>query len=154
MFKIFKELESLRKQGRIHKKLIVRTRMLFIISAVFGFITIYNTVLRNVNIIGVLLLAILGFLFGFIIFSRMYTIKWDEQKSVVQTGKMDLIGFVVLGLYIGFEILLKMLLKDFYPVSAGTFIMSGMFGVFAGRITGMTIEIQEVFEQNNTEEDK
>ena len=82
---------------------------------------------------------------GIFIFSRMSPILWNEEQEMVETGRMDTIGYVVLGLYIVFEIGLRTALHDFFPLTATALILSGVFGVLFGRVIGTVVEIHRVY---------
>ncbi len=142
---IFKEVRLLKEAGKLHQKLITRTRTLFIISFILGAIVIYNLIFGAANplIVGVLIAT--GFVLGLFVFARMNVINWNEEEEVVQTGRMDTLGFVVLGLYIVFEISLRTFLKDYYADSATVFILAAIFGTILGRAVGTLIEIHRVF---------
>ena len=141
----FREVRVLREEGKLHKKLITRTRMLFIISAILFSVVAYNLIFRSVDLVVAGVLAFAGFLLGLLVFSRMNVVQWNEEDSVVQTGRMDVLGFTVLGLYIVFEIGLRTFLKDFYPASATPFLLAGIFGTLFGRAVGTVVEIHRVF---------
>lgn len=145
MFHILKETQMLMAAGKLHKKLITRTRMLFIISLILGAIVIYNLIFKSTNLFIVGGLVVVGFVLGLVIFSRMNVVNWNEEDEVLQIERMDRLGFVVLGLYIAFEVGLRTLLKDFYPVSATTFILAAIFGTLFGRAVGIIVEIRRVF---------
>ncbi|MFZ3044190.1 MAG: hypothetical protein WA058_03765 [Minisyncoccia bacterium] len=145
MLNILKETRILMAAGKIHKKLISRVSMLFIISLILGVIVIYNLIFKSANSLIVGGLVIAGFAFGLFIFSRMNVVNWNEEDEVLQVGRMDTLGFVILGLYIAFEIGLRTLLKDFYPASATTFILAAIFGTLLGRAVGTIVEIHRVF---------
>jgi hypothetical protein len=145
MLNILKEVRELRQAGKLHNKLIVRTRMLIIISLILGAIVIYNLIFRGTNPWIALLLAAIGFVLGLSVFARMSVVNWDEEKEVVSVGRMDTIGFVTLALYILFEIGLRTVLKEFYPASATVFILAAIFGSLLGRAIGTVIEIHRIY---------
>lgn len=150
MANIFAEVRVLREEGKLHTKLISRTRMLFGISLILGGIVVFNVVFRGAHIGIVSALAIIGFFLGLYVFSRMTAVSWNEEESLVQTDRMDSIGFASLGLYIVFEIGLRTFLKDFYPATATTFLLAGIFGTLLGRAVGTVIEIHRVFKTTHS----
>lgn len=104
MIQLLKEIKVLKQNGKLHNKLIQRTRILFIISAILLAIVIYNTIVRDIDILIAILLSFIGFVLGVLVFSRMSVVNWNEDEEVVKSGKMDTIGFATVGLYIAFEI--------------------------------------------------
>jgi hypothetical protein len=90
-------------------------------------------------------LAIIGFLLGVYIFSRMSVVNWNEEEEVVQTGRMDMIGYITIGLYIVFEISFRTFLHDYFPMSATAYLLAGIFGTIFGRAVGTVIEIHRVY---------
>lgn len=141
----FKEVRILRQEGKLHKKLISRVRTLFIISLILLWIVVFNLIFRGVDVLLAGALAVIGFVLGLYVFSHMNVVNWSEQNKVVRTGRMDIVGYVALSLYITFEIGFRTFLRDFYPVSATAFLLAGIFGTIIGRAVGTVIEIHRVF---------
>ena len=108
-------------------------------------IVAFNLFFRGASPLIVGALVIVGFVLGLFLFSRMNVVNWNEQEEIVQMGKMDAIGYVVLGLYIVFEIGLRTFLNNVFPISATAFLLAGIFGTLFGRATGTIIEIHKVF---------
>ena len=102
MNNFFKEVRILRQEGKLHQKLITRVRMLFVISLVLAGIVAFNLFFRGTNPLIAGALAVVGFVLGLFLFSRMNVVNWNEEEEVVQTGRMDTVGYAVLGLYIVF----------------------------------------------------
>jgi hypothetical protein len=75
----------------------------------------------------------------------MSPIQWNEEKEVVQTGRMDVFGYGILALYVLFEIGLRTTLSRYIPASETALLFSGIFGVLFGRVIGMVIEIHRVY---------
>ncbi len=138
-------------EGKLHKKLITRVRMLLIISVVLAGIAGFNVVFRNAN--GPIAAGLLvgGFVIGLFVFSRMNVIQWNEELEIVETGRMDVIGYSLIGFYIIFEIGLRTFLKDFYPISATAFILAAVAGTLLGRSIGTIIEIHRVYRATHRE---
>lgn len=145
MLHFFKEVGVLREEGKLHKKLITRVRMLLIISVVLAAIAGFNVVFRNANGLIAASLLIGGFIIGLFVFSRMNVIQWNEELEIIETGRMDAIGYAMIALYIVFEIGLRTFLKDFYPVSATAFILAAVAGTLLGRSMGTIVEIHRVY---------
>ena len=145
MIHILKEIRILRKEGKLHARLLSQVRILLGISLVLFGIVLYNVFFRGVNGWISLVLAVIGFLLGMFFFSRINSLQWNEEASVVQIAKMDKVGFATLGLYIVFEIGLRTLFNSYFPASATSFILAAIFGTLFGRVTGTMIEIHRVF---------
>src|SRR5205807_721697 len=90
-------------------------------------------------------LAVVGFVLGMYVFSRMSLMQWNEEQEIVEAGKMDRVGYATLGLYIVFEIGLRTFLSTEFPISATSFILASIFGVLFGRAIGMMVEIHRVY---------
>ncbi len=144
MIHFFKEVRVLREEGKIHSKLIFRVRMLFVIALILGGIVGYQLFL-GANPWVVLMLAVIGFVLGLYVFARMSVVNWNEEREILETGRMDKVGYITLALYIAVEIGLRTFLNDFYPASATAFLLSGVFGALFGRAVGTVIEIHNVY---------
>jgi uncharacterized membrane protein len=145
---IFREVDALRQKGKLHNQLILRTYALFVISIAMGAIVSYNLMFKGTSPVIVVLLAGFGFVLGRFVFTRISVVDWDEDKEVVRIGKMDALGFAVLGAYIGFDIVLRAFLTDLYPGSVTIFLLAVFFGTLFGRAVGMVVEVHRVFRAN------
>ncbi len=144
------ELRALQGTGKIHTRLISRIRMMLGISAILAVITVYNLIVRPEDIALSLALIVIGLVLGLYVFSRMSVVTWDEETSAVVTGRMDVIGFAAIALYIAFEIGLRTYLKDIFPSSATSLILAAIFGTIFGRVIGTVIEIHRVYKTSQT----
>ena len=142
---IFREVRTLRQEGKLHKKLINSLRMQSVISAVLAAIVVFNLIFRGANPLIALALAVVGFVLGMFIFSRMNAVSWNEKEETVQSEKMDKIGYATLALYVLFEIGLRTFLSHTFPISATAFLLAGIFGTLLGRVVGTVIEIHRVY---------
>ncbi len=151
MFHFLKEVRILRQEGKLHRKLIIRIRILLFISLILAGIVVFNVIYRDANWFAALALMIGGFLIGLFVFSRMNVIQWNEEQEVVEAGRMDMIGYAMIALYVAFEIGLRTVLIDFYPVSATAFILAAVCGTLLGRSFGTIIEIHRVFKATHSQ---
>ncbi len=151
MINFFTEVRVLREEGKLHKKLITRVRMLLVIFIILAGIAGFNVVFRNANGLIAAGLLVGGFIIGLFVFSRMNVIQWNEELEIVETGRMDAIGYGMIALYIVFEIGLRTFLKDFYPVSATAFILAAVAGTLLGRSIGTIVEIHRVYTSTHGE---
>lgn len=139
----------MKEDGKLHSKLVNRTRTLFVIATILFFIVLFNVLFRGVNIFFALLLGTMGFILSLFIFSKMNVINWSEEDEVLKSGKMDTIGFVTLGLYIFFEIAFRTLLKDYFTVQAVPLLLSVICGTLFGRGIGTLVEMHRVYKINH-----
>ncbi len=139
------EVRILRDEGKLHARLITRTRILLGISLVLGGITIFNIIYRGADWMFAGGLVLAGLILGLFVFSRMNPVQWNEEQAIIETGRMDTVGYIILVLYIALEIGLRTFLKDFYPLSATTLILAGVFGVLFGRAIGTLIEVHRAY---------
>jgi hypothetical protein len=147
---ILKEVAILRQEGKLHTRLITRVRMLFVIAFILLALVAFN-VYQGANILIALALAIVGFVMGFYVFSRMSRVEWNEEEEVVEASKMDRFGYGLIGLYIVFEIGARTLLADYFGAGAEAFVFALIFGIIFGRATGMVFEIHRVFKTTHKE---
>jgi predicted histidine transporter YuiF (NhaC family) len=145
MFNSLKEMQILRAEGKLHSKLINRIRMLLVISAILTLVTVFNIVFRDESWIVAVPLFVGGAVVGLLVFSRMNVIQWNEEQEILEAGRMDMLGYITIALYIIFEIGLRTFLNDTYPVFAVVFILATVAGVLLGRAAGTVIEIHRVF---------
>lgn len=142
---IFKEVRILQQEEKLHKTLVRRVRMLFIISLVLAGVVAFNLIFREASLLIAPLITVMGFLLGLFVFSRMNLVNWNEQEETVQAGKMDKIGYLTLGSYVLFEIGLRTFLSSAFPVSATAYVLAAISGTLLGRATGMIVRIHKVF---------
>lgn len=145
MMRIFKEVQTLREEGKLHQSLIFRIWLLFGISLATGAAVLYNIFFHGAEIWLPLLVAVFGFGTGFFLFSRMNAVRWDEKERVLTTGRLDIAGIIVLVFYVVFEFGLRAFLKDFYPAEASVVILAAIFGTLLGRAVGTVFEIHRVY---------
>lgn len=145
MLHLLKEIRTLRDEGKLHRRLLIRVRMLFVISAILFAVVAYNITTRGTDIALAGALLIIGLLLGVFIFSRMNVVQWNEEEEILEAGRMDLLGYTSLGLYIAFEIGARTALKDFFPASATVLILATIAGTLFGRALGTLVEIHRVY---------
>jgi hypothetical protein len=148
MIHLFKEIRILKDEGKLHARLISRTRMLFIISLLLLLAVLFNIIWRHAGLyttLATIPIAVIGFFLGFYLFSQMNVVGWNEEEEVVKSGKMDTVGFISLGLYILFEITFRTYLKSHFPTTAIPLLLSGICGTLLGRATGTLAEIHKAY---------
>jgi len=142
---IFKEVRILQQEGKLHKALVNRVRILFTISLVLVGIVAFNVIFRTADPLIAFVIAIVGFVLGLFVFSKMSPVDWNEDNETVQAGRMDKIGYLSIGGYILFEIGLSTFLSSAFPISATAYLLAGIFGTLLGRAVGTVVEIHNVF---------
>jgi hypothetical protein len=147
---ILKEVQALIEEGKLHRRLIIRIYLLFGVSLVLAGIVIFNVLVRGANPLIASAFMAGGFVLGMVVFSRMISVQWDEEKEEVSTARMDALGYVILGLYIVFEIGLRTELRNIFPVSGTVFILATVAGTLLGRSVGTVVEIHRVYQRTRT----
>lgn len=89
MMNLFAEIRALKKEGKLHNKLLIRTRILFIIATILLGVVLYNVFTRDLDVLWAIFIGVVGFFLGVFVFSQMNVVNWNEEKEVVKSGKMD-----------------------------------------------------------------
>jgi hypothetical protein len=142
---ILREIRVLREEGKLHRKLIMRTRIFLVISAVLLGATIFNVVAREADWRWIVGLFAGGLSLGLLVFSRMSVVQWNEKAELVETGRMDTLGYLSLALYIGSEISLRTFLDGVFPGHAIAYLLAGIAGTLLGRAFGSLYEMHRVY---------
>lgn len=145
MIGILREIRALRDEGKLHRALIVRTRILIGISAILLGVVVFNVLTRDADWRIASALLVIGLPLGGFVFSRMNVVQWNEEKEVVETGRMDMLGYVTIALYIGFEIALRTFLKDAFPAHPIAYLLAAIVGTLLGRVFGSLYEMHRVY---------
>src|SRR5947208_1968659 len=106
-----KEIRILRSEGKLHRRLLIRVRMLLGIAVVLGGIVVFNVFYKGASVAVVIPLVLMGLALGLFVFSRMTPVQWNDTEEIVEAAKMDTLGYVTLALYIVFEIGFRTFLK-------------------------------------------
>ena len=128
--------------------------MLSAVSLILLGIVAYQVIARGLSLSISLALAALGFALGLLVFSRMNKVVWNEEEEVIKTGRMELLGFGILALYIAFEVGLRTFLNSEF---AGTFaavayLLAGIGSSLLGRSIGTLIAIRKLDARENISE--
>lgn len=142
----FQNIRDLETDGKMHKKLLFRVRILTIISVLLLSFVIYRTLLGDLNVFIVVLLVVLSFPLGLFVFSKMNKVVWDEEGETIMAGKMELAGFAIVALYILFEITLRTYLKAEYAetFAATGYLLAGIGASLLGRSVGTLVAVQKL----------
>ena len=152
MFNLLTELHTLQEEGKLHASLILRISILFGISFATGTAVLYNVIFRDAEWWIAVPVAIVGFIAGFFLFARLNVVKWDERERLLTTARMDIAGFLILVLYVLFELGFKIFLNDFFPAAASAFVLAAVFGTLLGRAVGTVFEIHRVYRATRNRE--
>lgn len=147
----FQTLRDLTSEGKLHRPLLIRLKILLAISAALLLVVIYQIGKETLNVWMSLGIAFGAFLLGLFLFSKMTTVKWDEEKEVIATERMDKFGFGILLLYIVFEVGLRTILKmEFGGTFAATgYLLAGIGGSLLGRSVGDLVAIHKLAKSEN-----
>lgn len=139
-------------KNHVDKKLIRRIKILILVFVVMTGALMYEIFLSDINPLWLLLGVGSGFSIGFLA-GRMFSIEWHpEDKKVI--GRLDLIGAIVLVLYIGVSIARHWVFAHWFAGATLTaFTFSFIEGAMLGRIASMRLNIKRVLvEQGKIEE--
>ena len=137
-----------REHARKHidKKLRNRLRLYFIIAAIMVAIVIYNLLFSKLDFILSLLGVVGGIILG-VVSSRMFHISWDHDGQKV-VSQLDLIGGIVLVVYILFELGSEFLIKHYLSADiTGAFTFAFITGGMIGRVLGTRGKIVKVLRE-------
>jgi len=143
---VFQSVKTLKEEGKLHTRLVFQIRLLTTISAVLLAVVAYQVFVHGIDLMLTLGIATLGFILGLFIFSKMNKLVWNEEEEVIKTGRMEILGFVVLALYIAFEIGLRTVLSNEFPGSfaAIAYLLAGMGSSLLGRSLGTLVAIRKL----------
>ena len=124
--------------------------MLGIISIVL-LLVVYQVVVYGMNLWIDAGIGIVSFYLGLFVFSKMNKVTWDEETEIVSVGRMDAAGFLIILLYIAFEVSLRSILKLEYAgtLAATSYLLSGIGASLLGRTIGTLIAIQKVVQKED-----
>lgn len=124
--------------------------MLGIISIVL-LLVVYQVVVYGMNLWIDAGIGIVSFYLGLFVFSKMNKVTWDEETEIVSVGRMDAAGFLIILLYIAFEISLRSILKLEYAgtLAATSYLLAGIGASLLGRTIGTLIAIQKVVQKED-----
>lgn len=130
-------------EHHIDSKLRFRMRMFGVILILLTGALVYEMYTSQIKFLWALCGLCFGALMGVVI-GRMFAIRWHpEQKQVV--GKLDLLGTIVLVLYILFSIVRQWIFTHWFKGAVLTaFTVSFVEGAMIGRILRMRRDIKNV----------
>ena len=130
-------------RANVDKKLKLRLRLYSLIFLVMLGVVVYNLVTGGLSLwLGLSSLGA-GVLIG-VFMSRMFSLSWDEQESVV-IGRIDWIGGAILAAYILFALGRNWLFGLWVSGPAlGAFTLSFFAGNMLGRVVGTVVGIRHI----------
>lgn len=139
-------LYDLKKEGKLHKRLVWRLRMLAFVVIVISGIISFDIVMRDLPWLGVLGFSSFGFILGFFLFKHMNKITWDEEKEVVSIGRFDRTSFIIIGIYVLYRLGMSIFLKEYYQsaIAISGFSLSAIWGGMLGRLIGTVYIIKRI----------
>lgn len=143
---ILREIRTLRDEGKLHRRLLMRIRILLGISLVLFGIVLFNLLIREVDWRWVFGLILLGLPLGFFVFSRSSIVQWNEDAEILEAGRMDAIGFTALALSIGYEIALHFFVEHIESTYIVVYVLAGVFGGLYGRALGLLVRIHRAYQ--------
>ena len=138
---------SLRKHAyHVDKKLRFRLRLYALISLVMLGIVLYEIFIKILPLEFAAVGILVGLLVG-IVTARRYHLSWDKDAKKI-VSRLDLVGIIILVLYIGFVIIRSRLIGIFVqgPV-VGAVGFSITAGVMIGRVVGTRNAIMEILKE-------
>lgn len=151
-----KVVDGLKKEGKIHQKLIKRVRILTIISILLMGVTVYEIVRYGISIPISIGIAAVAFLLGMFVFTRMSKIVWDQESQMISAGKIDMLGGGIIVLYIAFEIGLRTVVENQFGAMAGSsgYLLMGIGASLLGRAAGTLWHINTFATQKEIDDNK
>jgi hypothetical protein len=135
------------KHARKHidKRLRSRLRLYLILAAVMVGIVISNWLRHRLSLEFSIIDMVAGVMVG-IISSRMFHISWDHDAQKV-VSQMDLLGGIVLGTYIVFEITREVLFNHYLASLALAATLAFAAGTMIGRVLGTRGKIVKILRE-------
>ncbi len=127
----------------IDKKLVRRMTMFAIILTIMTGVLVYEIFISNINFLWIIVGIVVGIFIGFVA-GRIFTIEWSQEKKVV-VGRLDLIGGIVLTLYILVSIGRSWIFAHWFKgMMLTAFTFSFIEGAMIGRLLSMRFNIKRV----------
>ncbi len=144
-------VRHLHKSGKIHKRIIFQTRLLTLISLVMFGVSLYHLFIGTINFWILLVLTIVSFLLGMVLFSKMNKVVWDEEQEIITITRIERLGVLIIILYVLFEISLRTFLNyEFTEGFAATaYLLAGISCTLLGRSVGTILAVKKLVEKEN-----
>jgi hypothetical protein len=150
MIELIHTIANAYRAGKLHRKLIVRIVLLGGIAAIGGIALIVDIVLRNVSIIPILIAAVLGYIFGYFVVSKMRAVEWHEHEEVLTIAGLDIAGAAILIVYVGVRVLADFYFRERF---GSAFVISGLTlaffdSIMLGRLIATLKRIEQLFKDS------
>lgn len=127
----------------IDKKLVWRMTMFAIILTIMTGVLVYEIFISDINFLWIIVGIVVGIFIGFVA-GRIFTIEWSQEKKVV-VGRLDLIGGIVLTLYILVSVGRSWIFAHWFKgMMLTAFTFSFIEGAMIGRLLSMRFNIKRV----------
>ena len=146
IYQSLKTTKELGKSGKIHKKILSRLYIMFVMLVIALGIIVYDIIIGRLNPSVALLCITITTILGFFM-SRMNKIVWDEKQELLVAGKMDWTNGAVLALYMAARFTSKYFLNNIYHNAAAAFAisMSILVGFALGRFLGIAFTVRKTY---------
>lgn len=129
-------LRDLHQSGTLHRQLLVRVRILSVIGVILLGISLFDALQESLNVFLLVMFAVVGFVLGVTVFSRMSKVVWDEEQETISTGRMDMFGIFAIAVYIAFDIGVR----HYLPAVTGAHVVTGyILAALGGALLGRSI---------------
>jgi hypothetical protein len=147
MLRYFQTLKSAYRAGKLHRTLLVRLGVLGGIVVIAFVALVVDIFVRNVPAALAVIVAALGYVFGFFVVSKMRSVEWHEHEEVLTVAALDILGGAILVVYFGVRILADLYFEqrfgNGFVISALTLAFFG--GIIFGRLIATLKRIDELF---------
>lgn len=129
------------------RRLYARQRIFQIIALILLGLIIYDTYIGDITWWVALIAIVIGLILGFIM-GRLVRVRWDVEAQQVVTH-MDIVGIIVIVLYIAFAFFRNALLSHWLTgaaLTATSFALAA--GILYGRYLGMRHSVNKVIHAN------
>lgn len=131
--------------SHVDKKIVVRVRIYLALFAVLTLVTVFDTLTKMVSPAIPIVAILLGFLVGLLV-GRMNHYSWDAEAAKV-IGRIDLLGGIILLLYIIFELSRDWLFGHWLAGGTlATFTIALTTGAMLGRVVAMSHGIRRLLQ--------
>jgi len=142
---ILREVSVLQQEGKLHTRLVTRTRIFLVVSLILLCVSLYFIFAQGANAALSGALALAGLVIGYFVFSRITPVQWNTETEQVESASMGALGYSMIGLYIVFEIGARTVLSNELGASAEGYVFALIFGLILGRTLGVVAEIHRVY---------
>jgi peptidoglycan/LPS O-acetylase OafA/YrhL len=139
---------ELYKEGKLHRQVIWRLRIMALLVGLAGGIVLYDVVAHvlppPIAAVIILMTTFIG-----IGMARIYKFDWSEEEELIVTQRMDWVSGLILVAYIILRLVSRSIIDGYYHNGQLTLALSlaALVGIALGRLIGMTIIVRRTYEQ-------